>query len=98
MKVVSKKIRNSARGEECALRLPNICDRGTETVVLAHVSTKYSGKGMKSLDCHAFYSCFNCHAHYDLGNKVDPQDILNAMVETQYKLIEKGLLCIPSSK
>lgn len=95
MKVVSKKIRNSARGEDCTLRIPNVCCNDTETVVGAHVKTRYSGWGLKSLDIHIFYCCFQCHAFYDLGNKVDPQYILDAMVETQYKLIEKGLICIP---
>lgn len=97
-KVVSKKIRNSARGEDCALRIPNVCFNDTDTVILAHVKSKYKGWGMKSLDIHGMYCCFNCHAHYDLGNKIDPQWILDAMIETQYKLIEKGLICIPSSK
>ena len=37
MKVVSKKIRNSARGQDCALRIPGVCNFNPETTVLAHV-------------------------------------------------------------
>jgi len=94
VKIVSKKIRNSARGEDCSMRLPGICNFNPESTSLCHINTVFKGTGMKSPDIFAFFGCSACHDAVDgrSNNPVDPQDILNAMVETQMKLFEKGLI------
>ena len=96
MKIVSKKIRNSARDEDCSLRLINICNGNPETTIFCHVNTVFKGVGIKSPDLFGVYGCSSCHDALDGKAKsaVDPQDILDAMVETQMKLVEKGLITI----
>lgn len=92
----SSKIRRSARGEDCSLRLGNCSSN--ETVVLCHIG-RDKGVGMKCGDHFAVYGCSNCHDIIDGRAKSDfTKDQLNteklrALEETQKKLIEKGLLC-----
>lgn len=92
----SSKIRRSARGEDCSLRLGNCSSN--ETVVLCHIG-RDKGVGMKCGDHFAVYGCSNCHDIIDGRVKSDfTKDQLNteklrALEETQKKLIEKGLLC-----
>jgi len=96
VKIVSKKIRNSARDEDCSLRLPNICSFDPAKTIFCHINTVFKGAGMKSPDLFGVYGCSSCHDALDGKTKsaVDPQDILDAMVETQMKLVEKGLITI----
>ncbi len=60
MTLKSKKLRNSAKGQECQVRLPGLCNYNPETVVLAHVG-KGSGMGQKADDIHAAFCCSACH-------------------------------------
>lgn len=90
-KIVSKKIRASARGEMCTVRHPATCNGNPETTVFAHVHTKFSGIATKSNDLHGFYCCSNCHSAYD-NHALQDIDVLGALVETQMKLYEKGLI------
>ncbi len=92
-KIRSKKITQSAKGENCTLRIPGICNHNPETVVFAHVHTKFSGMGAKSNDIHGFYCCSECHSAYD-RHEVENIDVLGALVETQLKLFDKGLLSL----
>ena len=82
----------SARGEACSLRVSPQCEDG-ETVIFAHLNTNYRGWALKSPDLFGCYSCHACHLLLD-ASKVDKADQLRAMIETQYKLMEKGLICI----
>jgi hypothetical protein len=60
----SKKIRNSARGEDCQVRIPGICNFNPETTILAHVgSDKFMGG--KCSDLEATYCCSSCHSAID---------------------------------
>ena len=92
MKVVSKKIRASANGEACSLRVSPFCQDG-ETVIPAHLNSNYRGVGIKSPDIWIVYACYHCHSMLD-ASKVHPRDQLRALQETQYKLMEKGLMKI----
>lgn len=96
MKVVSKKIRNSARGQDCALRIPGVCNFNPETTVLAHVG-RNRGMSIKCHDTMAVYACSSCHDQIDgrssvldVGTKA--RYILDALEETQTKLLEQGLI------
>ena len=93
MKIVSKKIRNSARGQECTLRLPGICNWNPETTVLAHIG-KLRGMGIKCGDNMAIYCCSSCHDALDgrVKSHVDAEDKLRALEETQALLFEAGLM------
>ena len=91
----SKKIRASARDEDCSLRL-TMCS-GSDTTVLAHIG-RDRGTGIKCADSFAVYSCSACHDIIDGRTKhAFTRDQLNseklrALEETQGKLFAKGLL------
>ena len=86
----SNKIRQSARNEDCSLRVHPSCQDG-ETVVFAHLNSNYRGMGIKSPDFLGIYACHECHAMLD-KSEVEYKDQLRALQETQMKLFEKGLL------
>lgn len=88
----SKKIRNSARNEDCSLRVSQNCQDG-ETVVFCHLNTPFKGVALKSPDLFGVYGCYHCHLLLD-SSKVDYQDQLRALFETQKKLLDKGLIQI----
>ena len=89
------KIRKSAQGEECSLRL-DCCNYNTDTTVFAHISIKgNSGIGTKPIDLHGVYACSDCHDAIDgrvKGVQFSDSDKLRAMIETQGKLVKKGLV------
>lgn len=98
----STAIRRSARGEECEIRIPGVCNRNQETVVLCHSNQLADGKGMglKAPDTAAAYGCSACHDVLD-GRAPRPawmtiEQLLAlfavAVVMTHKKLKEKGLL------
>ncbi len=89
----SKKITDSARDEDCTIRMPTICNFNCETTVFAHVNG--GGMGTKHHDIHGCYACSDCHDWYDkssanLGYK--SYEMLRAMIETQSILLRKGLI------
>ncbi len=91
---MNKKLRNSARGQSCTLRIPSVCNHNPETVVLCHVSTKRSsGMGAKNHDDFAFFGCSACHT-YQEAHRSEPemaQYTLEAMDETNQIWHEMGL-------
>lgn len=97
----SKKVRDSARGAECALRLPCICQGGTETTVWAHFNGAFFGKGMgvKAHDIFGFPACFSCHTAYDqnthgLGDGIY-RYLLEAVCTGYLRLVERGIVIVP---
>jgi len=60
----SKKIRASARGEDCQVRIPSICNFNPETTILAHVGSN-KVMGGKCSDLESTYCCSQCHAAID---------------------------------
>ena len=87
---MSKKIRASARGEDCSLRMSQSCQDG-ETVVLCHLNSNSKGMRQKSPDAISCYGCYWCHQDLDAG-LISDTHILRAWKETIIKLIQKGLL------
>jgi TPP-dependent indolepyruvate ferredoxin oxidoreductase alpha subunit len=90
-KIRSKKITQSAKGENCTVRFPGVCNHNPETVVFAHVHSRFSGMGTKSSDIHGCYMCSDCHSAYD-RYEVAEIDVMRGMIETQLKLYQKGLI------
>lgn len=97
----SKKVRDSARGAECCLRLPGICQGGTETTVWAHLNGAAFGKGMgvKAHDIFGFPACHNCHLAYDqnthgLGDGIY-RYLLEAVCAGYLRLVERGTIIVP---
>jgi hypothetical protein len=84
-----KKIRASARGQDCTIQLPG-CSPGpdNETVVLAHYQApKHGSMGGKPHDSSAAYACSSCHDALDRRTKW-PIDIRQDM--TCREMYENG--------
>lgn len=93
-------IRKSARGQECTLRFPGICNRNPETTAWCHSNRLEDGKGMgiKARDEEGCYGCSDCHAWLDGGYAGRmPRAAVDARfdaarAESQEKLRAQGLL------
>ena len=93
------KITESARSEECQVRLPGICNGDPATTVWAHANGSAAGKGigMKSPDLLGAYACSSCHDEVDRRTrKMERDHVRLAFCEGHFrslrKLIEKGLV------
>jgi len=92
------KITKSARGEDCKVRIPGVCNFNAETTVLAHLNG--GGAGMKHNDIHGSYCCSSCHDELDGRIRSDySQGQLklwhyDGMVRTQEILLDKGLIYV----
>jgi hypothetical protein len=95
------RIRQSARGELCQIRIPG-CSHNPEETVLCHANGSAAGKGMwqKAPDYLGAYGCYRCHQIVD-GQRPAPEgwsrdDVRLAFADgvfrTQRLLEEKGLL------
>ena len=88
----SNKIRNSARGQDCTLRLVGVCNFNDETTVLAHIGVN-RGMALKCDDTFAVYACSSCHSEIDGPYRFNfDSDKLRALEETQKILFYKGLI------
>lgn len=98
MTIVSRKIRNSARMEECTLRIPGVCNFNPETVVFCHLPSIAKGIGKKGNDIKGVYACSNCHDVLDRRHWHDPfeeerwEQCDRAWEETLLKLIGKNIV------
>lgn len=92
------KIRKSAKGEECQVRLAGICNFNPETTIFAHIGG--GGMGAKMLDIFGSYCCSDCHDVIDGRVKAEISrnevmlDFYGGVFRTQLILIDKGLLII----
>lgn len=89
------KLRQSARGQECSLRLPGICNGNPETTVLAHLNCVDKGMGFKSPDHWGVFACSSCHQALDTHQIPDEQRAeytLSALYETWKTWIKTGLV------
>ena len=65
-------LRKEAKGRGCMVRLPNICNFNSETVVLAHVRIAgVSGMGLKAPDLLGAWACSACHDAIDRRSHAD---------------------------
>lgn len=92
----TSKIRQSANGQMCQVRLEEICTHNPATVSLAHLGG--AGIAMKSLDIHGAYACDACHAAVDLrmpsrfSSDILKLRLLEGIVRTQEILLKSGLM------
>lgn len=93
------KIRKSAKGKKCLVRLPNICNHNDETTVCAHISRKgTSGMGQKTSDLCSVRACSSCHDAIDgrvfsgLCDSELDSCILDALCRTLIEYEREGLL------
>ena len=61
------KLRAAARGAECMMQIPGVCNHDTTTTVLAHSNGGDAGRatGYKGHDWLAVHACSDCHDFYD---------------------------------
>lgn len=98
--VVSKPVRDSARGEECTLRLA-CCNHDPDTTVFCHLRFfGWAGIAEKPDDFLGVYGCSACHNAIDRRDDAPWgfEDLLRALGETQRKLSAKGLLTLKGQK
>lgn len=55
----SKKLCDSARGQQCMVRIPGVCNHNPETTVLAHLNG--GGMSTKKSDLFGAFCCSSCH-------------------------------------
>jgi hypothetical protein len=92
-------LRKLARGRECEVRLPGICNHNPETTVLAHYRLSgLSGMGIKPIDIIAAYSCSCCHdacdrrTHTDLDRDYVRLALAEGVMRTLAMLVKEGVL------
>ena len=99
-KCVSKKLRDSAKGEDCQLNLEGICNRDPSTVVWCHIR-KFSMAGIsqKPHDFLGYYGCDACHRAQESRDDVcGDDDLLRAIMRSLSRLYEKGILKVQGDK
>lgn len=103
-RVERRAIRQAASGAPCMVRLPNVCDGGGQTTVLAHLRMLGGGgMGYKPDDLDAIYACHACHDYID-GRRPMPDEglerwelyvtLLRAHCWTVRYLVERGVISI----
>lgn len=91
-------LRKEARGRECQVRLPSICNGNSETVVLAHYRMAgLCGVGMKPNDLFGAWACSACHDEIDRRTgRTEAGEAhmahLEGVIRTQATLIAEGKL------
>ena len=103
----SKKLRDSANGEECTLNIAGVCNYDSTTTVLAHLPDASKGTGLKADDICSCFACSDCHSCVD--GRLDPSVkgghpdewydnkefyMRRAMVRTLRRWIELGLVVV----
>jgi hypothetical protein len=89
------KLRKSARGRDCTVRIPGVCNGNPETVVLAHLNG--GGMGTKRHDIHGAYCCSACHDEID-RRTMRWDDVtaeichMQGVIRTQEIMLREGLI------
>lgn len=86
-------LRQLARGKACCLRIPGVCNRNPETVVLAHINTIWKGVALKSPDICAVRACSSCHDY--VGDMATPEMrllALDGLLRTLKAYTEEGVI------
>lgn len=92
------KITQAARGKECQIRIPGICNGNNETVVLAHYRlTGHCGTGLKPPDYMGAFACSACHDEIDrrtryISNEEAHYYHAEGVMRTQKILEQLGLI------
>jgi hypothetical protein len=67
------KLTKAARGRDCQIRVPGVCNGNPETTVLAHfrLTGTRCGTGLKPHDLQAAWACSACHDAVDARRKTE---------------------------
>ena len=84
-------LRAEARGRDCLVRVPHICNRNPETTVLAHVRLQgVSGMGMKAHDFLGAHCCSACHTYCDTHHDAETKVMFyEGVIRTQAALLRE---------
>ena len=98
---VSQRIRDSARGESCTVRIVGVCSFDPEKTIWSHAPLGAGGKGrsIKALDLCGAYACTSCDAVVDMQAPMPPgMDRAAVLIDWMYghmrslvRLRQKGL-------
>ncbi|WP_392738932.1 DUF1364 domain-containing protein [Serratia ureilytica] len=89
-------LRKEARGRECQVRIPGICNGNPSTVVLAHFRMAgLCGTGMKPDDLFGAWCCSACHDEIDRRTRSTDAEYahtlhLEGVIRTQAALLREG--------
>lgn len=101
MRIESKAMRQSARGEVCTLQIMGVCRGDSSTTVLCHLPDESHGLARKSDDVSSCYGCAACHDVID-GRRKWPEAekaqadwyLRRAQVRTIRRMVDKGIINI----
>jgi hypothetical protein len=89
-------LRKEAKGRECQVRLPGVCNFNPETTVLGHLRLAgITGGAQKAPDLLGAWVCSACHAEADRQTRTLERDFVRlafheGVERTQYALIQEG--------
>ena len=87
-------LRKLAKGKDCQIRVPSICNRDPETTVLAHFRMAgLSGLGLKPHDIFGAWACSACHAYVDTHHdELTQLEFAHGVLRTQKSLLDMGVI------
>lgn len=90
------KLRESAKGQMCRIRIPQYCNHNPETTVLCHLGG--AGMALKQPDLFAAFGCSACHDVVDgrVNTPFDRETIrlwhYDGIIETQRYWLKEGYI------
>lgn len=96
----SKKLLQAAQGQECMVRIPDVCNGNPETVVAAHSNQYIHGKGgqLKAHDIFTTWACSDCHREIDAGKNLTYDQRVHywqrGFERTLLACVEQGILMV----
>ncbi len=95
------KIRESAKGAPCLLRVPGVCSHDRDSVVHCHIRRVSSGGiGLKPNDLNGVRACFPCHEWLDRRDGFGPHQeyrdtlIHDGHIRTLDALVLEGIIVL----
>jgi hypothetical protein len=91
-------LRDHARGKDCKIRLPGVCNFNPETTVLCHARLAgLTGMGQKAPDLLGAHGCSACHDEVDGRTRVLEREFVRlcfyeGVLRTQASLIAEGVI------
>lgn len=98
--VRSERLRRSAQGQPCTLRLPGICEGDSATTVLAHPPVANGGMSIKGSDLDGAFACARCHDVLDKrqSSRLSLGEIYECWIrgaqETRAIWVQQGLVSV----
>ena len=88
-------LRKTARGQQCMVRIPDVCNHNPETTVLAHLNG--AGMARKHDDMFGAFCCSACHGVVDgAKSEYSRNDIrlmhLDGILRTQQWWLDNGYI------